>query len=330
MRSVDKNPDLGAWMLGLVKRHDDERPRSQQVTLGPSELGGCREYIRSFVENEPAQPETEFKAAAFVGTAVGAYIEAIFGELVDAITQLEIVANLTRTGVTIAGSADAIILPISLDIDNETVRLLVQGGMVVDFKTKNGLADVETEGSSLENIIQISVYLVGAVQMGVLPPTASGVLVYVDRAGTERRFVTTTVDYEEALRWVDLAEERLMDVQEVIARGSLEEDRWALRDKSPSRWCLPVQCPYRENCWGGSDHLPTGKIEHPDEIDSVNRYVKAQADEKHALSRKAQARRELLEIRGITPDGTTVAWSPTGRQGPDGTSTLRLDVRVKR
>lgn len=329
MKAVDRDRALADWLLDVVVDWDNNRPRSQQVVLGPSEVGGCREYIRSVVENEPGLPETGFRAAAFMGSAVGEYLEKAFGDAAAALTQIEIECELYRTKITVAGHSDAIIPPTVVDLPNTTVKEVLAGGLLVDFKSKAGLATVEREGASLENIVQVCVYLVGAVQMGILPPTASAALVYVDRCGTDKRFSTVTFDYEEAQRWVDLAEDRLMDVQEVIARGSLEEDRWALRDKSPS-WCFAVQCPFRENCWGGSEHRPTEKIEHPDELEQVRRYIVARDEEKDAQSRKADANRHLWGVSGITPDGTTVSWTPTGRKGPDDSPIMRLDVRVAR
>lgn len=329
MKAVDRDRALADWLLNVVVDWDNNRPRSKQVTLGPSELGGCREYIRSIVENEPGLPETGFRAAAFMGSAVGDYLESVFVDAAAAITQLEIVCQLTRTGIVVAGSSDAIIPPTVVDIPNTVLKEVIAGGLLLDFKSKSGLATVEREGASLEHLVQLAAYLVGAVQMGVCPPTTTGALVYVDRGGNDKRFTTVSMDYEEALRWVDLAEDRLMDVQEVIARGSLEEDRWALRDKSPS-WCFAVQCPFRENCWGGSEHRPTGRIEHPDELEQVRRYVVARDDEKDAQSRKADANRSLVGVTGITPDGTTVSWTPTGRKGPDDSPVMRLDVRVQR
>lgn len=329
MKKIDQDRALADWLLGIVAEWDNNRPRSRQLTLGPSELGGCREYIRSVVENEPGIPEVGFKAAALMGTAVGDFLEQIFGEVVNAITQLEIETHLPRTGITVAGSSDAIIPPTVMDLPNETLKLLVAGGLLLDFKSKDKLATIEREGASLEHLIQLASYLVGAVKMGVLPPTAAAALVYVDRSGVDKRFDTVTMDYDEAVRWVDLAEDRLMDVQEVIARGSQEEDKWALRDKSPS-WCFAVQCQFRENCWGGSEHRPTGKIEHPDELDAIRRYVEARDDEKAAIARKAQANRDLAGVAGLAPDGTTVTWTATGRKDPDGNQALRLDVRTGR
>jgi len=331
MKAVDDDRQLADFLNNEVASWDNERPRSQQVTLGPSELGGCREFIRATVAQDPGLPETGFKAAAFMGTAVGDMIERIFGERLMAILQREVSIQMGRTGITVAGSADAIIPPtVSKRVaKGSRVFEILAGGLVLDIKSKDGLAEIEKYGASLENLIQISVYLVGAVAEGLLSKDSYGVLLYVDRSGSTKRFTTITIDYDEATRWIDLAEERLMDVDEVLAKGSPEEDRWALRDKSPA-WCFAVQCPFRENCWGGSEHRPTGQITHPDELEAVSRYVTARDLEKQAIELKAAANKSLAGVAGITPDGTTVSWTSTGRRDPTGEPAMRLDVRVQR
>lgn len=318
---VDEDRSLDNLFLQVVAGWDNSRPRSLQTTLGPSELGGCREYIRASVAGDPRTPETGFKSAAFMGTAVGDMIERILGLELDAILQTEITTNLPRTGITVAGSADAII--------PAGKHELLPGGAVVDVKSKDGLAEIERYGVSMENLVQVSTYLVGAVQMGILGRDAVAVLLYVDRSGGTRRFRTSTVDYDAALRWVDLAEERLMDVQEVIDKGSPDEDRWAIRDKQPS-WCFGVECAYRFACWEGSDHLPTEQITDPDQLEAIRRYVDGRDMEKDAASIKAAANKEmaLLGVSGQTPDGTIVSWTRTGRTDPDGEPIMRLDVRV--
>lgn len=321
-KRVDTDRALAEFLLDVVQTWDNTRPRSLQLTLGPSELGGCREYIRAVVANDPGLPETGFKAAAFMGTAVGDLIERVFGESLQAITQFEITTFLSRSGITVAGSSDAIIPAGVLEIAPD--------GLIIDVKSKDGIATPEKYGASLENMIQLATYLVGAVQMGVLTADAKACLLYADRGGNDKRFATVTIDHDEALRWVDLAEDRLQDVQDVLDRGSQEEDRWRLRDKDPNQWCFAVQCPFRENCWGGSDFRPTAEITHPDVIEQVNRYKEAMAEEKAVASRKADARKGLVGVTGIAPDRTTVTWTRTGRTTPDGEDLLRLDVRSPR
>jgi hypothetical protein len=330
VKKVDANRALATWLRDEVASWDNNRPRSTQSLLGPSSLGGCREFIRATVVNDPGIPETGFKAAAFMGTAIGDMIEGIFAARHQAITQFEIVTKMAKTGITVAGSSDFIIPPdvMNLPEDDELAPLL-NDGLLVDVKSKDGLADVERYGSSLDNIIQLGCYFIGAVQMGVLTEKSHATLMYVDRSGSQTRFSTVTIDYEEAVRWMELAEERLIDVQDVISRGSTEEDRWSLRDKPPS-WCFAVQCPFRLNCWGGSDFIPSGKIEHPDELASVQKYIDARDEEKDVAILKATANKELANVSGTTPTGVTVSWTSTGRTDPDGNPALRLDVRVPR
>ena len=62
----------------LVKAlHDKEnnRPRSTQVQIGPSELGGCRRKVWYRLNNQPETNDAELKLAAIMGTAIHSAIE---------------------------------------------------------------------------------------------------------------------------------------------------------------------------------------------------------------------------------------------------------------
>lgn len=296
--------EFADWLLSAVEEESASRPRTLQKTLGPSSVGGCREFIRATVAGDPGIPERPRGIdAAWVGTVGGDALEEIFARRLGAKVQVPFRVTLPRTGLVVVGSGDAV---------------FVDKNMVIDLKSKDGFTEVEKDGASLENLVQLSVYILAGVQMGLLTEGAEGRLVYWDRRGVDKVLKALVLTYDAALRFIDIAETRLLEVQDVIERGSPEEARWGLRDKSPSL-CHYTQCPFRAACWGDSEHRPTGAIEGEDEIALVTAYIRARAEEKGATAWKASAKEDLRPIAGgITPkieaegvpenDGWIVTW----------------------
>ena len=260
--------------------------------------------MRSF--RNPDSDESEPLAlSAFVGTAVGDLLEKALKQShpTETVTQERIVCTLPRTKIKLAGSTDVIRRP----------------GWLYDWKTKAGLEEIRRYGPSDENLMQLAVYFLGAVQMGLLTEDGHAALVYVDRSGREVRFETVTIDYATALTWIEIAEGRLDSVVEALRVPEVPEPmRFALRDKPPS-WCFAVRCPMRQACWEGSEHWPTGAIEHPVEVDAVMRYMTAREEMKRATEMQKNARTDLIGVEGITPGGVIVSWTGADRS--------RIDVR---
>lgn len=283
-----------------MERYEAERPRNSQITLGPSDLGGCREYIRNVLSGAPLQEASSWPTAAVVGTLLGDYMEAAAAKYLDAITQKPVTTQLPN-GLTVAGTADMI---------------FPSRNTLADCKSKDGLAGVRTFGASLENKIQVSIYTLGCVQAGLLTEGAEAVLVYVDRSGEDQTLHEIVLSWEEILGYIDVVVDRLNDVldaQEHIDAGEVEYAR-ALRDKTPP-FCYSerVLCPFRDLCWQGSEWVPDEEITDPATIEAVNRYVQARADEADAKTRRAQLREQLRGVSGMTPDGYSVTWPDNER-----------------
>lgn len=291
---------LASDILAALVRTEQEKPRNQQLTLGPSDMGGCREYIRNVLAGTPIQGNAEWPTAAVVGTLVGDYVEAACRTYLDAQTQKSITTMLPN-GLIITGTAD-IIFP--------------GRNALADCKTKDGLADVQRYGPSLENNVQVSIYTLGCVQNGYLEEGATAHLIYIDRAGNEQTIYEVVLTWEDIQGYIDICVDRLNDVldaQEHVDAGDLEWAR-ALRDKTPP-FCYSekVMCPFRDLCWEGSEWVPDEKIEDPAIIEVVARFVAARDDEKRAANVRAQARQALIGVTGITPDGYSVTWPGDGR-----------------
>lgn len=310
---LETDPEFADFLLGAVLEVQNERPRDRQRAIGPSGLGACRERIRATMANDPQVDPEGWKLAAWVGTIGGDALEEIFRDRLGALVQQSVVTVLPRTKLKVAGHTDAV---------------FVDRNVVTDLKSKDGFERLETwtEADIFENLVQIAVYALGLIQAGVLTPDATARLVYWDRSGNEPHFVVVPITNAGLRRYVDIAEQRLLEVvaaQERLDAGDLEA-RHALRDKSPS-FCFSqkVQCPFRYACWEGSEWMPDGKIEHPDELRVVDEYVDARDTAKRKGDLQKQLREEMRGIQGTTPDGWVVSWTGLKDDGSGG----RLDVR---
>jgi len=283
-------------LLAALVAHENARPRSQQLRLGPSELGGCREYIRNVMVGAPVQPNDEWPTAAVVGTLVGDHLETVAAEYLGAVTQVPITATLPN-GLTVSGTAD-IVIP--------------DRNQVADVKSKDGLAGVRRDGPSLENCAQVSIYALGLVQAGLLSEGATGSLLYVDRSGIEQTIYEVTLDWDRIMYFIDVVESRLDDVltaQEHIDQGDVEYAR-ALRDKTPPFCYSPrVMCPFRDLCWEGSEWVPHEQITDEETIRAVDEYVKVRDEANGADVRRRELREQLRGVSGVTPSGYSVNWA---------------------
>lgn len=283
-------------ILDALKKYENEKPRSQQVRLGPSELGGCREYVRNIMIGAPMQKSDEWATAAVVGTLMGAHFEAVCEKYMDAVTEVPVTTTLP-SGLKVSGHADVV---------------LVDENAVIDAKSKDGLDATLREGSSLENLVQISVYAVGLVQAGILSAGCTAHLIYMDRAGNQQFLHEKELTWDEILYYIEVCEDRLADVlavQEQVDGGNVEAAR-NLRDKTPPFCYSPkVMCPFRDLCWKGSEWVPDNIISDPDVLAAVAGYDAARAESKAAEAIKAEHRKSLVGVSGVTPDGLAVTWS---------------------
>lgn len=277
---------------------ENAKPRNQQVQLGPSELGSCREYVRNVMVGTPQQPSEMWPTAAVVGTLVGWHMENVCAEHMGALTEVQVTTTLPN-GVKVSGHADIV---------------LAEENAVVDAKTKNELHEVLREGASLDNKVQVSVYTLGLVQSGVLTEGASAHLIYVDRSGMQQFLHEEIIEWDDILGYVDLCVQRMDEVLEAqnhIDQGEVEYAR-DLRDKTPP-WCYSerVQCPFRDLCWKGSEWVPNELIEDPDIIALVDKYAVARDVMNATTTVKKELREALRGVSGLTPSGWAVTWSGT-------------------
>lgn len=288
---------LADRFLQALKDFESAKPRNKQIRLGPSELGGCREYIRNVMVGSPMQDEDEWPTAAVVGTLLGEHLETVAEQYMGALTEVPVTATLPN-GLKVSGHADIV---------------LIEDNAVIDAKSKAGLATTRREGASLENLIQISVYTLGLVQAGVLTEGATAHLIYVDRSGSDQSIHEVELDWDKIMYYIEMCMMRLdevVQVQEFIEQGDTQYVR-TLRDKTPPYCYSPkVMCPFRDLCWEGSEWKPEeADITDEETISNVEAYNQARDEVKTWMEIKDTLRDRLVGVGGMTPGGLSVNWA---------------------
>lgn len=287
---------LGQEIRDAVITWDNNRARSQQSAarvLGMSNLGGCREYIRATVAGDAKELPTRLNLPAVAGTALGALVEeAATVHIPGMVAQGSVTVTLPKSGITVTGSTD----------------LRKNRKNVIDLKTKDGLDGVRYEGPGLDNLVQLSGYMVGLLQAGEVDDDATGHLVYIDRSGRERDFWTYSITMEEAHTYLAAADERLEDVALALQTGEVAS---YLRDK-PESWCFAVQCEFYKQCWEG--YMPTERL-HPDEEKAVKLYADGRDRAKEGVNMQREAKALLYtdadhNVQGVGQE-LEIKWVPT-------------------
>lgn len=337
---VRRDTALEQRMLEAVIADRNSQPRSQQLQVGPSEVGGCRELLRAglFESETVAEPETYWAAAAHVGTVMGADLERIFGQRLDALEQQRITAHFSMLGVNISGAIDLLFMNENYVTDLKSTDDI--GGVLYDMKknahaietliglwragelfdktveTPDGgyeLTDVMiTKMAKLHYYVQVAIYVTGAIQQGILPADAEGRLVFYDRSGRYQEFVAIAITAEEIAMFYEVGQRRIQQVVDAqMAYESTGQPALlsGLRDMTPSFCFSPkVQCPRRMHCWAGSDWANDNRIESAEHIAAVDRYEIGRDMEKLGAGMKQAAREELRDVQGVLPDGRMVTW----------------------
>lgn len=280
--------DMAARIRAVVDRDMNDSARARQSAerlIGPSEVGGCRAYLAHMIAGTPFDEEyDDIKWAAFIGTAVGDDLEHGLAEMFDDVrTQVPVTATLP-SGLQVSGNCD----------------LVVIGDGIYDLKSKDGLSLVRRYPPSLQYLIQVNIYLKGAIEQGLVPADATWNLVYVDRSGKDDQphVVSGTLDTDILL----LADSRLEDAL-YAAEHNLDD---APRDK-PMDFCLGY-CPFVGSCRGKDEHQVQGLITSDEHLTAVRAYKEGLALEKEGRSMKDEAKAVLTGISGSTGE-YEISWT---------------------
>ena len=302
--------------------------------------------------------ESHWALAAHVGTVMGNRLEEIFGQRLDAVAQQRVTTLFTDLGIPISGALDLVFvnddqisdLKSTADMGGVLSDLNADAAKIERLLTiksrgllynnwepaigRDGIEIVDEQGepvmreqtdellkwiNKLSYYCQIAIYVVGAMQSGIIGPNGTGRLVFYDRSGDYQEFVAVVITPEMIDLFFAIAQHRIrqvIDAQKAMDAGEfmLAHD---LRDKSPSFCFSPkVMCPRRVLCWGGSNWAPS-QIEIVDQeyVRATERYIEGHALEKLGKGMKEAARALLrgdgtedTRIQGTTPDGVMVSW----------------------
>jgi hypothetical protein len=297
--------DLAGVVLEAYSRQSMDSPRSQQTKdrlLGPSDLGGCRSYIKNVLTDAPRGERVTPPLAAFVGTWLGEGLEQAFvASRPGSVRQVAVSVNLP-SGRRTKGHCDL--------IDAEYG--------VLDFKSKDGLETVKRDGPSFKEVAQINTYLLGLIQMGLLSRDSQWNLVYIDRSGKETmpHVVSGPLDMD----IIREMERRIEDAEYAALHG---ED--APKDE-PITFCAQF-CEFFEHC--RTEATPQGMIDDFDAIAAADMYLEAKDLAKKADQMKDEAKARLAGIEGSTY-AAVVRWVHTNETRVEAFTRKpsdRLDVR---
>jgi hypothetical protein len=261
----------------LLLRADQQRPRTQQVHVGFSDLGSCRRRTGYKLALTP-HVNTAGEVQAAIGTAVHDLIAVVQAEFCED-------GDLVEHPVEYAGIRG------KLDRYERSTRT------VTDTKTTSArwLEHIKLHGADDGHIWQVSCYAAGLIKQGV--PVERIRIEYLARDTGEQFIVEKAFnpqDVRDALEWLKLVRDTDLDALP--------------RDYDPdSKFCRG--CPYGGLdggiCWEG--HVPERDlrsvlyVEDPDAGKWAQRLWDARQDKKDPAGREAEAKGALSAI--VDPNG---------------------------
>lgn len=217
--------ELAIELTNIITEASRYTPRSQQVYIGPSEVGQecVRRLAYKLLDWEKANESGGGSWAANVGTAIHSFLEDIFSkypERYEVEQKVQIRANLSGT----------------VDLFDK------EKGYVLDWKTTSpaGVKAKRSEGATSQQITQVQLYGYGKAQQGVQVNKVG--LIFLPTGGQITDMHIELYDYDESAALSALA--RLDSVYELLSTIDVEENpqMWPLIPATPSRMCM--YCPY--------------------------------------------------------------------------------------
>jgi hypothetical protein len=298
--------DLASIIVDAYSAQSMNSARTQQSVariLGPSDLGGCRAKMAHTFMQSPREERSAPPWAAFIGTWAGEGLE-----------QAYVAAR--------PGSARQVAIKVELPSGRKTqgtVDLIDPDlNKVIDLKSRDGLAAIEHDGPPFKNLAQVMCYLLGAIQMGLLPEDAEWSLLYYDRSGKETQPIEFSGPLDMSV--IEEMEERIAEAEHAALFQSE-----APRDE-PAQLCAQF-CEFYTACRG--DWQPEGLIEDETHVKAVERYLEGARLERAGKALKASARPDLEGVEGST-GSAVVRWVKVngGRvEAFERKPSVRLDVK---
>lgn len=283
------------FLVQILHAKENTRARSNQVQIGPSELGGCRRKVYYRLHDQHPTNDNEMKLAAIMGTAIHAAIENAI-ELADPEGKKYLVEQEVEYG----------------DMKAHIDLWIPETGDVVDWKTvkKTNLSYFP----STQQRWQVQVYGYLIEKSGKGKPTTVN-LVAIPRDGDERDIKVHSEPYdpaiaEEALNW-------LAAVKEATSAPEPERDENYCKfyckyyDASGDIGCVGLK---KKDGSGTEDNL----IADPDADKAALLYLQLGAQIKELEAQQDSLKESLAGLLGVTQSGLAINWTTVaGRKTVD-------------
>ena len=305
MKGIQMATDIKDFLLKTLKEKDENKSRSKQRQVGPSEIGGCRRKVW-YRLNE--QPETNFelsKLAAIMGTAIHAEIE--------------------KAIETIDPDGKKYIVESEIEYDGIKAHIdlwIPETGDVVDWKTvkKSNLSYFPSKQQRWQ--VQVYGYLLE--KSGKGKPNFVN-LVAIARDGNEEDVKVHTEAYNPAL-----AEEALAWLNELkIKTDAPDPEKDANFCKS---YCQYYDASGQMGCVGLKKEIGTSTevIIDDAEVDKhALHYLQLDAKIKDLEKERDSYKESLVGLKGVTNSGVSINWSTVaGRKVVDVDELIKAGIEI--
>ena len=273
--------DIKELLIKALHERENQRGRSTQVQIGPSELGGCRRKVWYRLNGQPETNDNELKLAAIMGTAIHAAIESSFANNKDVLLEQTVEYGGMKAHVDcfIPGTGDV--------IDWKTVKA----------KNLNYFPSQQQRWQ-----VQVYGYLISKSGLGKVQNVN---LVAIPRDGDERDIIVHSEPYDEAI-----ALEALNWLEAIKTSDQVPNPE---RDESYCKfYCKYYDASGEMGCVGlKKERIKTELPVIEDLSASMDAMHYTQIDEeiKNLETKKNELREKLLGITGVTTTGYEIKWS---------------------
>jgi len=273
--------DIKELLIKSLHEKENQRGRSTQVQIGPSELGGCRRKVWYRLNNQPETNDNELKLAAIMGTAIHAAIESAMAD------NKEVLLEQTVEYGGMKAHVDCYIPSVGAVVDWKTVKA----------KNLNYFPSLQQRWQ-----VQVYGYLISKSGLGKVTTVN---LVAIPRDGDERDITVHSEAYDEALAlealgWLD-----------AIRNGQVIPE--PERDESYCKYyCKYYDASGEMGCVGlkkGPTKTELPIIDNPDADKSALEYLQLDNQIKELTERKEAIREGLSGLLGVTQSGFEIKWT---------------------
>ena len=283
------------FLVDILHAKENSRARSNQVQIGPSELGGCRRKVYYRLHDQHQTNDNEMKLAAIMGTAIHSAIEQAIA-LADPEGKKYLVEQEVEWG----------------DMKAHIDLWIPETGDVVDWKTvkKNNLSYFP----STQQRWQVQVYGYLLEKSGKGKPTTVN-LVAIPRDGDERDIKVHSEPYDPTI-----AEEALNWLAAIKETDSVPEPE---RDENYCKfYCKYYDATGDIGCVGlkkkDGKELENNLIADPDADRAALLYLQLGQQIKELETQQDSLKESLQGLLGITQSGLAINWTTVaGRKTVD-------------